>query len=1209
MDWQPVDETRPAQPAQQRSEGDVQNVNVNVDGARATATSGSAVLLSLAQETITLQRRAAWLGQGDGAGAKPYVSFHSLFLAFFASTDPVSEWARSKQEATGLELARVLASWQRSAPEVTGLDQARLARADQLEAAELPLLADAQVSPSAQTMLVRASELKTKLGEAGAVTPLHLLAAYVYTPPEEHRQDLSAWGLGHGARGLGQPAFAARLLCFAAEQEPARADAWQGLHDEHVPRKPSANLIGALDWATLRASAAGAQAVNSRHLLEGILLAGLRDSEHKSSAALLLSQLGGPSEKLDERLPGDLISTPAAPSGGVAPMPMSPEVAAILRRAQVFATATDLATLDPYGRAPQLAPLPETPQVQETPKLPAPDGSRELCTRHVIAALLTDRGDLPAFELLRQAGRTQRGLLAQFRRWLATSSPEHDDRATWKRLFDEHRVELLAGYHNDETHGEDRLNITADVNALASVLASTKVTPPLSVGLFGDWGSGKSFFMRKLRERIETLHRAAKAQPQGQSWFCGRQGAVVQIEFNAWHYMDADLWSSLAVRVFDALNEELSTSDQRRFARACLTNLTSLQEREAQLTDEQRRLQAQQATLEQALAAEQAKRQSREVTLRTYATELSKAVVQKLRAAPDVKQLTDQLGIPLGVMQAQASLVQADVEAVLRAAPQWWRQFTSGPRLMALLGVFAAAVLVTWGVKAAVAYRAEILGVLGAINLVYAAGYAKFRAVVTRWTGNVHSAVQQVQAIEQAERAKQSEQELQLELERAQHAARIAELEREQLALARRRAELEAELARLQGGDARTLRQLILERASADDYRKNLGVISAIHRDFRELAQLLDPKQRARRSAQREAAAQGSAGPDAAPGAAPAFEVERIVLYIDDLDRCPPKRVVEVLQAIHIILSLPLFVVVVAVDSRWLLDSLTKFYREQFPVEFAPAEAARPQQYLEKIFQVPYTLWPMSDPGYANLVGAMLQAPTSAPAAETTPGAKPGAARGAVPGAKTGAAPSAAAALDASAAPAPRGPAQDHDESSRWSELTGDARASRGEPVDLTPHSLELEPAELEHLRGKLLSDLLPSPRAAKRLVNLYRIVRASLDDDELTQLISGWYRHVQVCLAVVLGNPVLATELFEQVLRNKDLQQLKPWLTERLAPTRPETRRPSSRDRVALHAVTNALADPLVAKEPDRFRDTVRRVARFSFETGRLLNMFPEDD
>lgn len=56
--------------------------------------------------------------------------------------------------------------------------------------------------------------------------------------------------------------------------------------------------------------------------------------------------------------------------------------------------------------------------------------------------------------------------------------------------------------------------------------------------------------------------------------------------------------------------------------------------------------------------------------------------------------------------------------------------------------------------------------------------------------------------------------------------------------------------------------------------------------------------------------------------------IDRIILYIDDLDRCPPERVVDVLQAVHLLLAFELFVVVVAVDSRWLLRSLEDQYPE-----------------------------------------------------------------------------------------------------------------------------------------------------------------------------------------------------------------------------------------------------------------------------------------
>ncbi len=40
---------------------------------------------------------------------------------------------------------------------------------------------------------------------------------------------------------------------------------------------------------------------------------------------------------------------------------------------------------------------------------------------------------------------------------------------------------------------KDHLDFESDYIALASVIAYRKFQPPLAVGLFGNWGSGKSF--------------------------------------------------------------------------------------------------------------------------------------------------------------------------------------------------------------------------------------------------------------------------------------------------------------------------------------------------------------------------------------------------------------------------------------------------------------------------------------------------------------------------------------------------------------------------------------------------------------------------------------------------------------------------------------------------------------------------------------------
>ena len=88
-----------------------------------------------------------------------------------------------------------------------------------------------------------------------------------------------------------------------------------------------------------------------------------------------------------------------------------------------------------------------------------------------------------------------------------------------------------------------------------------------------------------------------------------------------------------------------------------------------------------------------------------------------------------------------------------------------------------------------------------------------------------------------------------------------------------------------------------------------------------------------------------------------------MVLYIDDLDRCRTAQVVEVLQAVHLRLALNLFAVMVGVDPNWLIRSL----RDQYPGVLADGRqagqaeedanvAAHPADYLEKIFNIPFTL-------------------------------------------------------------------------------------------------------------------------------------------------------------------------------------------------------------------------------------------------------------
>ena len=59
--------------------------------------------------------------------------------------------------------------------------------------------------------------------------------------------------------------------------------------------------------------------------------------------------------------------------------------------------------------------------------------------------------------------------------------------------------------------------------------------------------------MRLIQKEITLIAgKGADAEPHAD--FVSR---VAQIEFNAWHYVDSDLWASLASHIFDGLSREL----------------------------------------------------------------------------------------------------------------------------------------------------------------------------------------------------------------------------------------------------------------------------------------------------------------------------------------------------------------------------------------------------------------------------------------------------------------------------------------------------------------------------------------------------------------------------------------------------------------------------------------------------------------------------
>jgi hypothetical protein len=250
------------------------------------------------------------------------------------------------------------------------------------------------------------------------------------------------------------------------------------------------------------------------------------------------------------------------------------------------------------------------------------------------------------------------------------------------------------------------------------------------------------------------------------------------------------------------------------------------------------------------------------------------------------------------------------------------------PPIVSLLGSFAALVpVVTTAVRSATVWTNERMAVLTKAE-------AQIRNSIER---DVADKEQKVAAAERA--LGDTRQRL------ATERARMESLEASATERDRHVEELTA---------ARVLVEFADKRSS--DYRQYLGLLSTIRDDLRTVQEEV-----------RENNGKLRAGAADADRSMP----NRIVLYIDDLDRCPPDKVVQVLEAVHLLLTFELFVVVVAVDTRWLRSALTQQLRA---LTRADQDTRRPTpgDYLEKIFQLPYWVQPLTPEARSQLVHGLL---------------------------------------------------------------------------------------------------------------------------------------------------------------------------------------------------------------------------------------------
>jgi hypothetical protein len=102
-------------------------------------------------------------------------------------------------------------------------------------------------------------------------------------------------------------------------------------------------------------------------------------------------------------------------------------------------------------------------------------------------------------------------------------------------------------------------------------------------------------------------------------------------------------------------------------------------------------------------------------------------------------------------------------------------------------------------------------------------------------------------------------------------------------------------------------------------------------------------------------------------------KIDRIVVMVDDLDRCLPQQALTVLESMKLFFDMPGFVFVVGLDEHVVESAV----RTKFVLSGRMADGSRDAQlerdYLKKIFQVPYTLPAMMSEQLDDLLGWLYQ--------------------------------------------------------------------------------------------------------------------------------------------------------------------------------------------------------------------------------------------
>lgn len=840
-------------------------------------------------------------------------------------------------------------------------------------------------------------------------------------------------------------------------------------------------------------------------------------------------------------------------------------------------------------------------------------------------------------------------------------------------------AETLSGrLLSDWPSGGDHLRIRAEVAALAHAFAlcgseegqgEAVQRPTIALGLFGRWGSGKSFFMAKLREEIDRLSKL-ETPPDGDWRYCKR---IEQIEFNAWHYKEADLWASLVHHIFDTLQRRFSRENKEKEFKELIKRLDISRERRAEIMADLDQKQGELKKLSKAIDEKEEQIEGQVKKQLSNIAALPERLLQNETARKKLLELLPEVAEFLGLQDAglrsklqKGEQTAADLLTVIRESGAAATQTQTLGRMLLqsaasrpLLGFVAAALLAyfalpIWLDKATL--WDDFIGGTGQLVALCSGpvGWILLRLNKANGVLNQIGAVESMLTEDLRQEQRQKDQVLAtLQLEHERLTKQIIVDKERQAQIGEEIRQIEEQLNDL--GSSQSLVDFINERAQSSDYRSRLGILALIRRDFETLSTIMTGQNASGRPAAKpHAALSGTDAEDEGdgPSIAPP-QIDRIILYIDDLDRVSDSnQVLKVMEAVHLLLSLPLFNVVVAVDEWWAAQSVLSHYKEYFAPDSegvsngadrslsaglgqngsgstaaGPPDGpidirkATPREFLEKVFQICFWVRPLGQDLAERLIEGTVRQGNGierSPSALSSSGRQEeGIQAGSDEGA--GIAPSPETEGQKGSPDGDRVSAGVSEDPNTEPEIAGEAEEGLSEPssssISISDKDYAISAQELASLQG-LARVVGRSPRTVKRFINTYRLLKAMLvhqlgDADAgsesggveaVSRQIRRDHLPIMILLAIQVGQPEVAVRLFDRIddaLADNDQQSFEDVLQRCLESSVIPDENPEKWRRAvkALLAVTDGRHGFQGPDKISSFDSWLLHAARFGFE------------